>query len=81
MKATGMVREIDRLGRIVLPIEIRKKFDIKEKDPMEIYTDDNGYIVIKKYEPACFFCKTAGELVEYYEKKICRDCLNKLKEL
>lgn len=55
MKATGIVRKVDELGRIVLPIELRRTLDIEIKDPIEIFVDDE-YILLKKYEPACIFC-------------------------
>ena len=55
MKSTGIVRRIDNLGRVVLPIELRRLFDIEKEDPVEIFVDDN-YIMLKKYQPACIFC-------------------------
>ena len=79
MKSTGMVRKVDELGRIVLPIEIRKTMDIKEKDPIEIYTDD-GKIILMKYHPACVFCNNADNVVYFNGKRICEDCLRKIKE-
>jgi AbrB family transcriptional regulator, transcriptional pleiotropic regulator of transition state genes len=54
MKSTGIVRKVDQLGRIVIPIEIREIFDIKIKDGLEIFTEDNT-IILKKYEPYCVF--------------------------
>ena len=50
MKSTGILRKVDELGRVVIPIELRNKFDIQEKDPMEIFVDGSA-IVLKKYEP------------------------------
>ena len=55
MKATGIVRRVDELGRVVIPIELRNKFDIQVKDPIEIFVDGSS-IVLKKYEPNCIFC-------------------------
>ena len=78
MKSTGMVRMVDHLGRIVLPIEIRKTMDIKEKDPIEIYTDENK-IILMKYHPACVFCNNADNVVYFNGKRICEDCLKKIK--
>ena len=52
MKATGVVRKVDELGRIVIPIELRRTLNIGEKDLLEIYVDKN-HIILKKYEPAC----------------------------
>ena len=79
MKSTGMVRTVDHLGRIVLPIEIRTTMDIKEKDPIEIYTDD-GKIILMKYHPACVFCNNADDVVYFSGKRICAQCINTLKE-
>ncbi len=80
MKSTGMVRPIDELGRIVLPKEIRTSFGINPKDSVEIFTDGER-IILQKYQPACIFCGNADG-VKYYEgKRICPECLEKLKEL
>ena len=80
MKATGVVRKIDELGRIVLPMEIRKAMEIAEKDALEIFTED-GRIILQKYSPSCIFCPTSDNLVSYNDKKICASCLAKLKTL
>ena len=78
MKATGMVRKVDELGRIVLPAEIRQAMDINVKDPIEIFTDGDR-IVLKKYQQSCIFCENAEELMLFGEKRICRSCLQKIK--
>jgi len=77
MKATGIVRKVDELGRVVIPIELRNKFDIKVKDPIEIFVDSNA-IVLKKYEPNCIFCGNNKDLVEYNDKLVCKKCIEKL---
>ncbi|MBR6557962.1 MAG: AbrB/MazE/SpoVT family DNA-binding domain-containing protein [Clostridia bacterium] len=77
MKSTGMIRKIDELGRIVLPIEIRKNMDIKEKDEIEIFIE-NDRIILQKHDPACVFCNSAEELFIYMDKPICKACLDKL---
>ena len=79
MKSTGIVRKIDELGRIVLPIELRRTLDIEIKDPMEIYVDGND-IILRKYEPACIFCGNAKDVVMYKGKNICPDCMTELKK-
>ena len=79
MKATGIVRKIDALGRIVLPIEIRKILDIKQKDAVEIFTD-NDRIVLQKYQPACVFCNNTEDVIYFSGKRICAECLKILKE-
>ncbi|MFW6021919.1 MAG: AbrB/MazE/SpoVT family DNA-binding domain-containing protein [Halanaerobiaceae bacterium] len=79
MKATGIVRKIDDLGRIVLPKELRKTMNIDKKDPMEIYVDEDT-VILKKYQPACIFCGNAEDTFEYKKKIICRDCLHEMDE-
>ena len=79
MKSTGIVRKVDELGRIVLPIELRRTLDITEKDSLEIYVD-NETIILKKYQPACIFCDSAKDIVNYSGKNICSECINKIKE-
>ncbi len=80
IKSTGIVRKVDELGRIVLPIELRNKFGILEKDPLEIYVDGSS-IILKKYEPNCIFCGNAKDLVEYNEKLICKKCIEKINKI
>lgn len=80
MKSTGMTRQVDELGRFVLPIEIRRQLDIKEKDTLEIFTEE-GRIILQKYQPACTFCTNADNIVLFAGKRICRDCLEKMKTL
>lgn len=80
MKKTGITRNLDNLGRIVIPIEIRNKFDIKEKDPIEIFVDGQN-IILKKYEPSCVFCGKTSNLLMYKDKLICKNCSKKLDEL
>ncbi|HHW23907.1 MAG TPA: AbrB/MazE/SpoVT family DNA-binding domain-containing protein [Bacillota bacterium] len=78
MKSTGIVRKIDELGRIVLPIEIRNTMDIKARDAIEIFTDDDK-IILKKYEPACIFCGNADNVTFFRGKLICRECIESLR--
>jgi transcriptional pleiotropic regulator of transition state genes len=77
MKSTGIVRKVDELGRIVLPIELRRTMDISEKDALEIYVDENT-IILKKYEPACIFCGDARDVEIFKGKNICKSCLKEL---
>jgi len=79
MKATGIVRPIDSLGRIVLPIELRKNLNLETKDLLEIFLEDNS-IVLKKYQKSCVFCKNENDLKEINGKHICKNCLFKMKE-
>ena len=73
MKSTGIVRKVDELGRIVLPIELRRTLDIAERDELEIYMD-NDRIVLQKFEPSCVFCASSFGLVNYRGKHVCREC-------
>lgn len=73
MKSTGIVRKVDELGRVVIPIELRRTLGIEEKDALEIYVD-NEKIILKKYEPACVFCGNASNVQHYRGKLVCRDC-------
>lgn len=78
MKSIGIVRKVDELGRIVLPKELRVTLHIKEKDPLEIFVDDESRIILKKYEPACVFCNSMNGIVEYKGYNVCQDCLEAL---
>jgi len=80
MKATGITRRIDDLGRFVLPAEIRKTLDISEGDALEIFTDGEQ-IILKKYQPSCIFCARADEITLFEGKRVCRSCLAKLKTI
>lgn len=80
MKATGIVRKVDELGRIVLPVELRRSLDVQVKDALEIYMDGEN-IVLKKYEPACTFCGSDEHTEVYRDKRICLACLQTLKTL
>ena len=80
MKATGIVRKVDELGRIVLPIELRRTLNIEIKDPLEIFVDEE-YIMLKKYEPACVFCGNAKDVVTIKGKNVCSSCIEELKNL
>jgi len=78
MKSTGIVRQMDSLGRIVLPIELRRTLDIAQKDSLEIYVDESS-IILKKYQPSCIFCNNAKDVINYKGKNICKSCLDELK--
>ena len=78
MKSTGVVRKIDELGRIVLPIEIRKTLDIQQKDALELFTDGNK-IILQKYQPSCIFCDQVENIVYFNGKRVCSDCIEKMK--
>lgn len=79
MKSTGIVRKVDELGRIVLPIELRRTLGIEEKDRIEIFVD-GGSIILRKYQPACIFCDNAKDIINYKGKNICPDCIRAMTE-
>ena len=95
MKSTGIIRRVDELGRVVIPMEIRNQFNIVEKDPIEIYVGnleklndlsieiyvEGSCIVLKKYEPNCIFCGNTKNLVEYKDKLVCDKCTSLLNSL
>ncbi|MDO3680672.1 AbrB/MazE/SpoVT family DNA-binding domain-containing protein [Paenibacillus ehimensis] len=77
MKATGIVRKVDELGRVVLPVELRRTLNISEKDALEIFVDGER-IVLKKYEPACIFCSSAENTTHFKGKVVCKACLSEI---
>ena len=77
MKSTGIIRRVDELGRIVLPIELRRTLDIAERDELEIYME-NDRIVLQKFEPSCIFCESSLGLVSYRGKNVCGECAKNL---
>lgn len=78
MKSTGVVRRVDELGRVVIPIELRRTMEIAEKDALEIYVDGEC-IILKKYQPACIFCGNAKDVTNIKGKNICKSCLSEIK--
>lgn len=76
MKATGIVRKVDELGRVVIPIELRRTLGIGEKDALEIYVD-NERIVLSKYEPGCRDCKETGVQL-FGQAQLCQNCIDNL---
>lgn len=77
MKSTGIVRKVDELGRIVLPIELRRTLDIAEKDALEIYVEGSS-IILKKYRPNCIFCDSSKDIITFKGKNVCPKCLKEL---
>ena len=77
MKSTGIVRKVDELGRIVLPIELRRTLDIAERDTLEIFVSEDT-IMLKKYQPSCVFCDSAKNILTYKGKNVCSNCISAL---
>ena len=80
MKATGIVRRIDNLGRVVLPIELRRQMDLEDNASLEIFVDGDA-VVLKKYQPACVFCGEAEGVVPFAGRNICAACRKKIASL
>ena len=80
MKSTGIVRKVEELGRIVLPIELRRTLDIAERDELEIYLDDDK-VILKKYEPSCIFCGSSCGLVSYHGRNVCMECIENMSNI
>ena len=79
MKSTGIVRRVDELGRIVIPIELRRTLGVEIKDALEIYVDGEQ-VILKKYQPSCVFCSEARDVVNYKGKNICSCCIEGLRK-
>ena len=79
MNSTGIVRKVDELGRVVIPIELRRTLSINEKDALEIYVDTDK-IILRKYEPtcSCVFCGNADNVTQFRGKNICSDCIKEM---
>lgn len=77
MIATGIIRKLDNLGRIVIPMELRKTLGMAEKDGLEVFTQGN-MIILKKYEPGCMFCGSMETVKEFEGKNICTECMKDL---
>lgn len=80
MKSTGIVRKVDELGRVVLPIELRRNLNIQEKDSLEIFVDDEK-IILKKYEPADIFNGSMDDLIDYKGKKVAKGTIYELAKI
>ncbi len=80
MKATGIVRNVDELGRIVIPKEMRKKMEISSNDPVEIFVEGDR-IILTKYHSTCTFCGSNLGTTEFKDKRLCADCIRQIKEL
>lgn len=81
MKATGIVRNVDSYGRFVFPAELREQLGVKENGgAFEVFVDENS-IILRKYEPACCFCGSADDIVQYENRNICKCCGEKIAKL
>ncbi|NLM51274.1 MAG: AbrB/MazE/SpoVT family DNA-binding domain-containing protein [Firmicutes bacterium] len=77
LKSTGIVRKVDELGRVVIPIELRRTLGIDVKDSLEIYVDSER-IILKKYEPACLFCGNADNVKHFKGRIVCKECIKEM---
>ena len=79
MRAVGCVRQIDKLGRLVLPSDIRRMLNIKDgSDSVEFFVDEDS-VVIRKYRPACIFCNSANNIQVYKNQSVCQDCIEEIR--
>ena len=80
MKATGIVRPLDSMGRVVIPKEIRRVLHIENTDSLEVFTEGDT-IILKKYEPCCVFCNNTNGVSEFKGRLVCRDCIAEMSGL
>lgn len=80
MRSTGIVRKVDSLGRIVIPMELRRSLEIREDDPVSISVYGEA-IVLKKYRPFCTFCGNTESIRTFKNKNVCSDCLSLIKKI
>ena len=80
MKATGIARPVDPLGRVVIPVELRRSLDIKTDDLLEVFVEGE-YIMLKKNEKKCIFCGSTEGIVEVREKNVCSACIEEMKNI
>ena len=80
MKATGIVRKLDQLGRIVLPKELRDEFEIHRDTPVEIFTEGRD-IILRKYQPGCVFCGSVKDVIRYKDQNVCEMCVKALSDI
>ena len=80
MKATGIVRPVDALGRVVIPIELRRTLGIKTNDSLEVFVDEQT-IMLRKYEPACIFCGSSDGVKQVHGRNVCANCIAETKAL
>lgn len=79
-KSTGIVRKVDELGRIVIPIELRRNLDIDERDSLEIYVEDDR-IILRKHAPSCSFCSNTSGITVFKGRNVCKSCLEEIAAL
>ena len=73
MKSTGVIRQIDSLGRVVIPHDLRRALDLEVRDSVEFFSDD-GQIILRKYTPLCMFCGEGEKLITFNGRCICKKC-------
>ena len=81
MKATGITKQIDTLGRLLIPKPLRKALNVSEDDTIEFFLGSDNEVILKKYEIACTFCGNKEDLKSFENKKLCQCCIEKLKSL
>jgi transcriptional pleiotropic regulator of transition state genes len=79
MKSTGIVRKVDELGRVVIPIELRRTLSIQDRDSLEIYIEGD-HIILEKFEPSCIFCGSTEDVQKFRGRNVCATCARLLGE-
>lgn len=81
MRTTGIIRAVDKNGRVVIPMELRKQLEVEnDVDSFEIFMEDDK-IILKKYQPGCIFCGEVGDTLKMKEQNVCLTCIEKLQKL
>ena len=81
VKSTGMVRQVDKMGRVVIPKEIRSQLNIKnDEDSFEIFMQDDK-VILQKYHPTCFFCDSLTDVITFNDHLVCKECIEKMQAM
>lgn len=78
MRAMGIIRRLDELGRVVIPVEMRRMLDLADRDTVEIAVDGRPDPWLQKHTPRCVFCSRSEALVEYHNRRVCASCMREL---
>lgn len=79
LKPVGNITKVDKLGRILIPVNVRRMLGLSEGSQLEVLTDENS-LVLRKYIPQCIFCANDEDLIEYKDSYICKRCLDELNQ-
>lgn len=77
-KATGIIRRVDDLGRVVIPKEIRRALEYRDDQPLEVIIQKDGDVLLRKFERGCVFCGSVRELRAFNTKVVCKFCAKRI---